>query len=269
MIESGDHTTDLSLLVMSCDRFRPVWDIFYPLLRRYWPEYSGSIYHYSETLQCAEDGVISLQSGYDRKASNWSDGLLYSLEKIHTPYIILMLEDFFLNRPVKDDQVRERLKFMKSRNTIGCHRLVPIPPAESAEDGVFGKVLPGEGYRISTQVAIWDRHYLMKVCRTGETAWEFERNGTIRSEEMEEEVWSPLPQPYEERVMTHINGVIRGKLSRQALRFLNMEDLKVDPKIPVNNSLEEWYWFGAPDIARKGLDYINKNVHPILWRENL
>ena len=158
---------------------------------------------------------------------------------------------------------------MKSRPEIKCLRLVPIPPAPSAEWNNIGKVPPGSPYRISTQIAIWDKDYLKNIARKGESPWQFEHDGSIRSGDLEGEVWAVVSQKHEERVMTHINGIIRGKMTREASEFLKQSNIAFDPAIPVHNAIENYYWFSASTTVRKGMDFINKNIYEFLWRNKI
>jgi hypothetical protein len=118
-------------------------------------------------------------------------------------------------------------------------------------------------------MAIWKKSYLQVITRSGETPWEFEHKGTARSGTMDGEVWAVLSRPHDQRVMTHINGIIRGKLTGQARTFLEKEGLKIPEGLPVNTKAEEFYWFSAPQTLRKAMDFINKNIYSFLWKNRL
>jgi hypothetical protein len=203
-----------------------------------------------------------------KKEGSWSGGLHYCLERIETPYVILLLEDFFLNQKVKHNKVMEFLELMKADPSIKCLRLVPVPAPSEAINEELGRYVRGEAYRISTQMAIWEKNYLKQIAEEGESPWEFEQCGSVRSENVDGEIYGVLDQKPKDRVMTHLNGIIRGKLTRQSLRFLNQENINVE-NLPVNSKLEEFYWFRAPGIIRKALDYINTNLRSIMWKEKL
>lgn len=257
---------DLAILVLSCDKFRPVWRVFYALLFKYWPESRGHVFHYSESLDPNIDGVTPILSGLGNSPENWSDGLLFALDGIDTPYVILMLEDFFLSRRVKAGKIGEIFKIMLASPNIGCFRLVPIPGADLPVDAETGKISPGAPYRISTQVAIWEKEFLKSMVRRGESPWEFEHNGTERSRKAHLEIRAVLPAPPADRIMTHVNGIIRGKLTGEAVKLLEHEGLALPPEFPVNTRVEDFYWQTAPPALRRLMDFVNHRFFQFMWK---
>lgn len=259
-------SNELAILVLSCDKFRPVWHVFYALLFRYWPESCGHVYHYSESLEPKIDGVTPILSGLGNNPKNWSDGLLCALDRIDAPYVILMLEDFFLSSPVKSGKITEIFRIMLSDPNIGCFRLVPIPGADVPVDAETGKISPRAPYRISTQVALWEKEFLKSMVRSGESPWEFEHQGTVRSRAGDREIWAVMPAPPADRIMTHVNGIIRGKLTGEAVKLLVREGLPLPENFPVNTPVEDFYWQTAPPALRKLMDFVNHRLYPFLWK---
>ena len=76
-------------------------------------------------------------------------------------------------------------------------------------------------------------------------------------------------KPESQRIFTHINGLIRGKITRQAVKYLNQEKIQIPNTVSVNTPIEEFYWFGAPKLARKVMDYIDHNIYKFLWKNKL
>lgn len=254
-------------MVLSCDKFCPVWPAFYALLFKYWPESRGNVFHYSENLDPKILGVTPLLSGLKTSPANWSDGLLYALERINSPNLILMLEDFFLNSRVNCEKIGEIYMKMQGHPDIGCFRLVPIPGADQPVDAESGKITRKAPYRISTQVAIWEKGFLKSIVKSGENPWEFEHLGTERSRTVNREIWAMLPAPPSKRILTHVNGIIRGKLTGEAIKLLKLENVPIPMGIPVNTRMEDFYWRSAPKAFRKLMDFINNRIYKFLWKE--
>ena len=83
---------DTCILILSCDKYNDLWGPFFTLFWQYWPDHSFKVYLGSNLLVYNDPRVKTIDIGED---NNWSHGLLKILELIDTPYIILMLEDFF------------------------------------------------------------------------------------------------------------------------------------------------------------------------------
>jgi hypothetical protein len=260
---------NLSILILSCDKFKPAWPVFYSLFNKYWPDFEGKIYHYSETEKVNQGQVISLNSNLPQNAASWSKGFLFALENIETDYVILMLEDFFLNKKVAHHKVVEYFKLMQNNPEVKCFRLMPIPPPENEINEEYGEFSMHQPYRISTQMAIWDKEYLKSIIQLEESPWEFEHNASERSKKMKGRLFGVLRKPYEERIATHVNGIIRGKLTQDACRFLTKEHIAIPKEIPINSWIEEYYWFSAGNFTKKILDYLNTNVFKFMWKHKL
>lgn len=64
----------------------------------------------------------------------------------------------------------------------GLLRLVPMPgPDIVIEESILGIISKEAPYRVSTQGAVWRKDILAALLKKGESAWEFELNGTKRS----------------------------------------------------------------------------------------
>jgi hypothetical protein len=50
----------------------------------------------------------------------------------------------------------------------------------------YGRLEPGTDYRISTQAAFWRKEFLKEMILPGESIWEFEINGSRRSDNYED-----------------------------------------------------------------------------------
>lgn len=168
-----------SLLIMSCDAYADLWRPFFTLLRRHWPDCPFRIYLGAEAIRCPDPNIASLNSTAGGR--NWSGRLIDYLHNLQTPYVIIMLDDFFLRRRVSTDQVMHCLNFASSRHAVQV-RLIPRPgPTHRIPDEpIVGECAPGLSYRLSTQAAIWDRFQLLSLLRSGESIWDFEHNGNVR-----------------------------------------------------------------------------------------
>jgi hypothetical protein len=260
---------DLSLLVLSSDKYKPAWSAFYTLFSKYWGDFDGRVFHYTESESLNEKNVKIIHSNYPVVPSYWSKGFLYALDNINTDYVIVVLEDIFFNRKVNHQKVIENFNVIKNNPEVKCFRLMPIPPPNIVLNDEYGEFDLAQPYRISTQMAIWDKEYLKRLIKVDENPWEFEQQANERAKKMEGKIYGVLRKPYDDRLATHINGLIRGKLTRQAKNFLLKEEIQIARDLPVNSWIEEFYWFSAGNFTKKVLDYINTNIFQFMWKHKL
>ena len=112
---------------------------------------------------------------------NWTQSILDYLEALDQRFVLIMLEDFFLRRPVPTAEVLKCLEFARA-HAVTQLRLIPRPGPTDRLPGEanIGCCALGSPYRLSTQAAIWDRVKLKNLLRAGESIWEFEHNANTR-----------------------------------------------------------------------------------------
>jgi len=113
---------------------------------------------------------------------SWSGSLRAFLNQLDCRNVVVLLEDFFLCDKVSTAGVLEKLATLRELGG-SVLRLMPDPPpsvrTEKAGIGEQHRLAP---FRVSLQASIWDREALLALLRDKETAWEFELNGTLRSQ---------------------------------------------------------------------------------------
>ena len=171
----------ISVIINSCDKYEDAWIPFFTLFKKYWPNCPYSIFLNTETKSFSFDGlnIICLNTGSEQLT--WSNRLIKSLKKIHTTYVIMMLEDFFLLDYVKQDEIEKALEWIEQARDISCFQFYPNPQLTSVDDHCF----PGYAKRdlkgkwwLRCQAALWKRKDLLKYLNPNESAWQFEEYGT-------------------------------------------------------------------------------------------
>ncbi|MGA8027664.1 MAG: hypothetical protein WB992_11005 [Bryobacteraceae bacterium] len=167
-------------LVVSCDRYRDLWRPFFALFWRYWPDCPFPVYLGSNFETYSDERVTSLTAGEDE---SWSKNLRFFLNRLDSEYVLLLLEDFFLNRTVSTATLIDHLNALDQLGG-SVLRLRPNPPPDIPVRGypTIGSIYRFAPFRVSAQASIWKRLDLLALLRDGESAWEFERQATIRSQ---------------------------------------------------------------------------------------
>ena len=159
---------DCTVLVTSCDAYRDVEAPFLKLFRKYWPDCPFKLVVVSET---------GAEEGFDRtiftgKGKTWSQMLVEALDQIETPYVIMLMNDYFLESPVNTAQILSRLAEAKEKGALN-YRLCPDPP----------RAVKNTAYSVSCKAGIWNRQFLRALAAKTKSAWEFERYGSFMFDE--------------------------------------------------------------------------------------
>lgn len=168
------------ILISSCDGYSDLWLPFFTLFKRHWSDCPFEISLITEKRKADIEGVNSLSLGEDL---DWSSLLLTALNGIQSEYVLFMLEDFFLRKPVSTQVICRLIRDMEEEN-IEMLRLIPRPGPKGKqqdENSLFGELPPEAKWRVSTQASIWKRTVLRDLVQAGESAWEFEVKGSYRS----------------------------------------------------------------------------------------
>ena len=209
-----------AVLVMSCDAYRDLWTPFFSLFFRYWPDCPFPVYLGSNDKQFLDPRVHSLASGH----LAWSAGCRLHLNQIEADYILLLLEDYFLDSQVSTQEV---LHYLAELDRLGglLMRLTPLPgpDAKLAGNDRTGRIALGAPYRISTQAALWRKTHLLDILRDDESIWQFEWNGTVRSREFAEGYYGTYHS-----VVGYRQVVERGKWFWSAARRYRDENIGCD-----------------------------------------
>jgi len=209
------------IMVVSCDRYSDVWSPFFKLFKKYWPDCPYRVFFVTNNLDPAEPGVTTIRTGDD---TTWATQLLRALDQIKSPYVIMLLDDYFLRSTVPTDKVR-RLVETGINMKVHCLRLMPRPAPTRRMPGYpeLGILQPGDSYRVSTQAGLWRVETLRALIRPDQSGWEFEAQGTERSAEFKDGflgVYKPA--------IDYVQGIVQGKWYFSGLAVCRKSGIDVD-----------------------------------------
>ena len=167
---------------MSCDAYADVVPPFVALWRKYWPDCPFETVLLTETIGC---------DGFDRvlavgRCEDWAPRIMRAIDGITTPYVLLVLNDYYLAAPVDTALVLRRLEEAKRLDALNL-RLVPNPPGRKPFAGTDLLEMPkNTAYCVTCQTGIWNRGFLAGLLVAARSAWEFERHGSFMFEPSEE-----------------------------------------------------------------------------------
>lgn len=160
-----------TVLVTSCDAYRDVEGPFLQLFRKYWPDCP---------FELVVNGESGAEKGFDRavlsgKGKSWSQMLVEALDQIATPYVIMLMNDYYLESTVDTKLILRRLAEASEKDALN-YRLCPDPP----------RAVKNTAYSVSCKAGIWNRLFLRNLASKTKSAWEFERYGSFMFDESDD-----------------------------------------------------------------------------------
>ena len=180
-------SNDCTLLLSSYDGGIDLWEGFFKSIKYQWKEFDLPIVINTESADYSFPELdIKIIKQYDtKKKLPWSKRLMDALERIDSEFILLFLEDFWLDKPVKDAEFRKTIQYMKDNPDIATFSYYPCNPGENIRDEKFEgfELRPDKcTYKINCQASIWRTKRFMEFLRPHETPWELEVVGSVRAE---------------------------------------------------------------------------------------
>jgi len=215
-----------SILITSCDHYKDIWDPFFTLFFRYWPDCPFQIFLSSNYSEFDDLRVNTIKVGDDK---HWASNTKIALNRIQTPYVICMIEDYFLRSKVDTVKIMGLLNIIYTEQAAYL-RLFPEPgPGPNFKNySEVGIIEKNAEYRTSLMASIWNKKVLEGLLIEGETAWDFEIKGGLRSEKIIDPF---LSVPGDKYAINYYTGVIRrGKWTNIAKKVSTKEKIKFDYK---------------------------------------
>lgn len=173
---------EITIVFCTCDAFSELWDGFFKLLKKYWPDCKCKIILNTESIPFKYEGLNISEPLNCEKDTSWSLRLKKSLEKVETEKVLIFLDDFYLKSEVNTSIIEQCVIRMNEDSNLKSFVFAWQPGKnKNIDDGLFeerGRFAP---YRINAQVALWNKDYLYEILRENESAWEYEVNGSFRS----------------------------------------------------------------------------------------
>ena len=230
---------DIPLIVISYDRYADLWKPFFTFFWKWWPDCPFQVYLGTNHQTYEDSRVISIKTGNE---VTWATRLRRLLDRLDKPYVLTFLEDFLIEDKVDTARV-VRLAQVAVQNRVGCLRLAPKPAPSEPVDGYpeLGRILPGDPYRITSQVSFWKADTLRSLLSPEYSIWDFEFKGSISSLNLADPLWC-VWQP----AIKYQHCIERGQWlpwGRQVCRQAGIEiDLKYRPPVQGREMWRQIYY---------------------------
>lgn len=172
-----------SIIYNTCDKYEYLWDGFFHLLDKYWSNCDMKIIFNTEHKDFAY-GQFRIERPMNTNTGvSWSQRIINSLNSVSTPYVIMILDDFWLKASVDTNEIQRCIDVMENDRKLHCINFAPQPAPNKKyrNEQKYEKRGRCAAYRINAQIALWRVDYLKSIMRSYENPWQFELSGSFRS----------------------------------------------------------------------------------------
>ncbi len=212
---------DCAIIISSCDAYSDVWEPFFRLFFKYWPDCPFPIYLISETKTYKDERVHPILLGKDEQ---WATNIRKALNQILISQFIYLQEDYLLMKKVDTDRIVRLIQTLKDNN-IGYIRLYPSPAPKTkwSVDSSLGVISKSDDYSICLQATLWNKDLFTKLLINGESAWDMEIKGSKRIQSIPEVFLSVLKgQP---AINYFCTAIKKGVWFRDAVALIRREGI--------------------------------------------
>jgi hypothetical protein len=220
----------LGVVVASCDKYHDTWKPLFDLFFKHWADCPYDVYLIANHRTYEDSRVTTLLAGDDK---DWSSTVGNAISKLPHSHVLFWIDDAFPVARVDTAEV-EALFRIFLQEKFAFLRLRPNPTPEKWLDGGIGELGTEAAYRVSLFATIWRVATLQQILRHGESAWQFELDGTERSRD--------VPGFYctRKEVFHYLHGVEKGVWIRATALKLERMGYRIDRTYrPVMNVAQE------------------------------
>ena len=174
---------DLTIFVSTCDKYSDLWDPFFYCFSKFFNYDGEPIVLTSELLPYSyRDLNIIVSPNNKNYQVSWGTLTRSYLELVKTKYVLFMLDDFFLRRPVNMNRIKSNINAMNSNPDIlyFSYSLVEDKSNLDSEFDEFYLRSPKARYKLNTQPCLWRTEDLKKLILSTDNPWDWEDYGTRR-----------------------------------------------------------------------------------------
>jgi hypothetical protein len=208
---------ELQILVLSYDGFKDLWPVFFHYFFEMWPDCPFKVNLLTNHLSFKHPRVTTIKIGDD---VSWSSNLKKGIERIDAGRIFFFFEDAFISSKISSNDILNFLNFAKEYDTDYL-RLKRTQKPNSRIIKNIGILNQGDLYRMTLFLSIIKKEVLLDIIYPTENAWEFEFNGSVRSDK-----YCRFYSVYKDFIFYN-HAVIKGKWTPTAVPIVEKFGLNV------------------------------------------
>jgi len=221
----------ISILICSHDGAKDLWSPLEKSYKKYWPDCPFKIFLLTNYNSPKSDFFKTIKIG---KEVNWSDKIILAMKKINTEYILLTYDDLFFKKRVSTKKLLNLSKLVVDNDWSYLSFIPHIKISNKVSDDL-SILEKNRQYRNSSPWSIYKKNVLNKLLLPGESAWEFEKIGSVRSN-IYENFYSINYDFFDWH-----NAIVKGKWKPDILKSLINEGIVEKTSIPSLSKTENFF----------------------------
>lgn len=221
-------STDTCILVPSWDGYQDLWRPFFHFFFKYWPDCPFPIF-LGANQAIYDDQRIKVLTV--KPKMDYSSSLIEFLNQLPYTWVIVWVEDLFLSSKVDSNAIKQLLQWADLRNAGhvrlvgGGQSLVALAASHypQADMPGVGMIPKGARYRAGLTVGLWKKDVLINLLQPGESAWDFEYNGTTRSNAIADPFFCIIGHGPNIPLIEVVNSVRKGLWTKEGADLLKQD----------------------------------------------
>ena len=195
------QNTDIAFVILSCDKFKVTWKPCFDHLFNAWPDCPYPVYLLNNFNSSEDERVKDLLVGEDL---NWSDTLKKGLLKIKEKRIFFIFDDSFITRfNLEEVKLIFMIAIENDLDSIALRKRV-FDSGKRFNEKIY-KINSTAKYRNSLFLNLIKKDLLLSLLKSGENAWQFEKDGNKRNEKFD------FYSVYNSKLVNYEHGIVKGK----------------------------------------------------------
>ncbi len=224
---------DYSILVVSCDKYVNLLDVFFKYFKINYKADGIKTYLSMENIQYINNDVdITVITNSDAKS--WSHRLKEALKKIDSKAVLLLLDDFIIESAVDTAEMEKLAKLINEDDKIAHFALTTVPMKNASQEIFYDRYYKRHQfgrYKTTLQAGMWNKDELMTVLNDKENPWRVEVYANMRSFLSEREYYAIADKKFKPIDYNDGYFCLGGKINELEIERLKAkfgEDLHVD-----------------------------------------
>jgi hypothetical protein len=220
------RSNEIAIVILSFDDFKVTWKPCIDHFFNAWPECPYSVYLLNNFIPSEDERVKDLMVGEDL---NWSDTLEKGLLKIQTKRIFFLFDDAFITK-IKWEEIELIFKISVKNDfdSVALRKRV-FDNGKRFNEKLY-KINSTAKYRNSLFLNLIKKDLVLRLLKSGENAWQFEKDGNKRSKNFD------FYSVYDTKLVTYHHGIIKGKWMPKVYTYLKNKGYSLSENTLKNHS---------------------------------